>query len=144
MKLITRDADYAIRALCYILAQKKDCIAVTELVKELGIPRPFLRKVLQKLQNARLLKSRKGKSGGFFKTDATGQLSVAEVLEVFQGNLSLNQCSFKKRPCPYILRCGLRKRIIKLERRSIAELKQITLKSLLKQSPWIKQRQRGS
>ncbi|MCX5702041.1 MAG: hypothetical protein NTW64_03570 [Candidatus Omnitrophica bacterium] len=44
MKLITRDTDYAIRALCYIAKNKNEIISVRELVTKLKIPRPFLRK----------------------------------------------------------------------------------------------------
>ena len=56
MKLITRDTDYAIRALCFIARFKKKIVSVSELVKVLKIPRPFLRKILQTLNKKRILK----------------------------------------------------------------------------------------
>jgi len=46
MKLITREIDYAIRALIYLADNGEKTIPVTELVEELGITRPFLRKIM--------------------------------------------------------------------------------------------------
>ena len=57
MKLITRDTDYAIRALSCIAADKEKVYTVTELTKSLDVPRPFLRKILQILNHKGLLKS---------------------------------------------------------------------------------------
>ena len=64
MKLITRDTDYAIRALCCIAKRKETIISVDKLVKQLRIPRPFSRKILQTLNKRKILRSYKGTSGG--------------------------------------------------------------------------------
>ena len=64
MKLITKDTDYALKALCYIAKSSKEIISVKELVKCLDVPNPFLRKVLQVLNRHKLLRSYKGKGGG--------------------------------------------------------------------------------
>ncbi|MBU2258562.1 MAG: Rrf2 family transcriptional regulator, partial [Candidatus Omnitrophica bacterium] len=68
MKLITRDTDYALRALCFIAKNKDKVTPAPELVAKLKIPRPFLRKILQSLDKNGLLKSYKGKGGGFVMT----------------------------------------------------------------------------
>ena len=49
MKLITRDTDYAIRALCCIAGSGKKELSVRDLTDRLAMQRPFLRKILQKL-----------------------------------------------------------------------------------------------
>ena len=41
MKLITRDTDYAVRAIAFIAESEKEMVSTDELVKELKIPRPF-------------------------------------------------------------------------------------------------------
>ena len=63
MKLITRDTDYALRAICYIAKQEK-IVSVNELVKVLGVPRPFMRKILQRLSQEKILVSYKGEGRG--------------------------------------------------------------------------------
>ena len=64
MKLITRNTDYALRALCYI-SKNKNIVTVNELVKKLKVPRSFMRKILQRLNKRRILVSFKGQGGGF-------------------------------------------------------------------------------
>lgn len=131
MKLITRDTDYSIRALCYI-APRKRIIAVSELVKALRIPRPFLRKILQTLNKEGLLISSKGQGGGFRITSSADKIRILELIEIFQGKLTLNECFFRKMICPNKSKCRMKKKLDAIEKYVINELKSITLKELLK------------
>jgi len=131
MKLITRDTDYAIRAICFIAKCEKEIVPVSELNRNLRIPRPFLRKILQILNKKRLLRSYKGKGGGFMLALAPSKIFLADLIEIFQGSLKLNECIFKKRICPDIRTCKLKKRIDTLQKHVISELRDITLASLL-------------
>ncbi|MFC1645983.1 RrF2 family transcriptional regulator, partial [Candidatus Omnitrophota bacterium] len=132
MKLITRDTDYAVRALCYITKQKKNIVSVTELVRKLRIPRPFLRKILQVLNAKGILESHKGKGGGFVLTRAPKNISLVDLIETFQGSFRLNECFFKKIICPHRKGCSLKKAIDIIERRVITDLKSISIASLIK------------
>lgn len=131
MKLITRDTDYAIRALCFIAKCEKEIVPVSELNRNLRIPGPFLRKILQVLNKKRLLRSYKGKGGGFMLALAPNKIFLADLIEIFQGSLKLNECIFKKRICPDIKICKLKKRIDAIQKYVISELRDITLASLL-------------
>ena len=132
MKLITRDTDYAIRALCYIAKSKVDIVSVVSLVKELKIPRPFLRKILQILNKKRILKSYKGQGGGFSLAVAPNKIFLVDLINIFQGRLKLNECIFKKSICPNIKTCKLKKKIDAIEKYVISQLKDITISFLLK------------
>ena len=131
MKLITRDTDYAIRALAFIAKQKQEIIPVSQLVKCLKIPRPFLRKILQILNKQGLLSSHKGQGGGFRLLISPHRIFLLDLMEIFQGPVKLNECIFKKRVCPNIKTCKLKKKIDSIQRYVIAELKDIRLASLL-------------
>jgi len=131
MKLITRDTDYAVRALCFIAKCEKEIVPVSELNRNLRIPGPFLRKILQILNKKGLLRSYKGKGGGFMLALAPGKIFLADLIEIFQGSLRLNECIFKKRICPDIKTCKLKKRIDTIQKYVISELKDIALASLL-------------
>jgi Rrf2 family protein len=132
MKLITRDTDYAIRALCFIAGLKKEIVSVSELVKELKIPRPFLRKILQILNKKGILKSYKGKGGGFLLSVSANKIFLLDLIEIFQGPLRINECLLKKIKCPNIKNCVFRKKITEIEKYVIKELKPITIGFLLK------------
>jgi Rrf2 family iron-sulfur cluster assembly transcriptional regulator len=116
MKLVTRNTDYAIRALCCMAHNKKKIV---------------LRKILQALHKNNILISMKGQGGGFELTPKTDKISILKLIEIFQGPFRLNECIFKGLRCPNIIKCRLNKKIGKIERRVRAELKSITLADLL-------------
>jgi Rrf2 family protein len=132
VKLITRDTDYALRALCFIARDKKGVIPVTELVAKLKIPRPFLRKILQVLNREGILDSHKGQGGGFTLARPAEKIRLVDLMKVFQGKFQLNECLFKKVICPNIRQCALRKKLDGIESYIIKELKPITIASLLR------------
>lgn len=131
MKLISRNTDYGIRAVCYMARKKDSTITVTELVKELGIPRPFMRKILQALSKAGVLESHKGIGGGFRLSKKPQNIYLIDLMKVFQGRLSLNECFFKKEICPNRKSCYLKKKIDSIEKSVYEQLKPITVKSIL-------------
>ena len=132
MKLLSRNADYAVRALCYIANEKKRVVSATELVRELKIPRPFLRKILQTLNRKRILESHKGIGGGFKLAKRSGSISLIELIEAFQGPFRVDECFFKKEACPNKISCPLKKKIDAIEDRVYKELRNINIESIMK------------
>lgn len=131
MKLITRDTDYAVRALIFITKQKEKIVSVSDLVKELKIPKPFLRKILQILNKHEILNSYKGKGGGFVLARSPKKIFLIGLMRIFQGSLKFNECFLKKKICPNIRKCILRKKIDRIEKYAINQLNSITINSLL-------------
>lgn len=131
MKLITRDTDYAVRALVFISKAKEGKVSVSQLVKELKMPRPFLRKILQILHKKRILKAAKGYGGGFRLAKRADEIYLLDLMKIFQRKLRINQCIFKKKICPDIKRCKLKKKIDRIQDYVISELKTITIRDIL-------------
>ena len=131
MKLITRNTDYAIRAVCHIAKSKENIVSAADLVKALRIPRPFLRKILQKLTKDGVLRSYKGLGGGFCLNAAPDKLRLVKIMEAFQGPVRINECFFKKDICPNRRSCGLKRRIDRIGQHVSSELKGITIKNLI-------------
>lgn len=130
MKLITRDTDYALSAICFIAKRKGAIVSVSELVKELKMPRPFLRKLLQALNKKGILKSYRGQRGGFTLARSTQKIYLVDLIEIFQGPFKLNECFFKKIRCPNTKTCALKRKIEIIENYVVSELKSITIASL--------------
>jgi Rrf2 family protein len=85
MKL-TRASSYALHALVYIVAHKRDRPIPSHLVaKERGIPERFLLKVLKPLVSARVLMSVKGPNGGYRLARPASAVSLLEVIEAVDG-----------------------------------------------------------
>jgi Rrf2 family cysteine metabolism transcriptional repressor len=132
MSLINRNTDNATRAICFMAKNNRKRTSVVDLVRELRIPRPFLRKILQILNKKGILKSYKGKDGGFLLVDPPDKIFLIDLMNIFQGKLKLNDCLFKKRICPNIKTCSLREKLGEIEEYVVSELESINIASLLK------------
>ena len=131
VKLITRNTDYAMRALCYIAKQKGESVSAAEMVAELKIPRPFLRKILQSLSSEGLLRSSKGQGGGFSLAHPRDKILLTDLIRIFQNTIQLNECMFKKKICPNRNTCMLKKEIDAIEQEVFKRLRGITIASLV-------------
>ena len=134
LKLINRDTDYAVKALIFIAKKSPDLTSASELTERLGIPRPFLRKILQLLNKKGILSSSKGRGGGFHLALSPEQIALTNLIRIFQGPVKLNDCIFRRNVCPDIKTCALKKKIDALEDHFISELQSITIASLLENS----------
>jgi len=132
MKLITRDTDYAIRALCYIMKGGHKVVSSAEMVSKLHIPRPFLRKILQVLNKKGILGSTKGLGGGFEASVPPDRIFLVDLMEIFQGPFSLNECLLRNLACPHKKNCSLKKKIDAIEQYVISQLRSIRIADLLK------------
>jgi Rrf2 family protein len=132
MKLITRDTDYAVRALSCIAGSGDKVFTVDDLSEKLSMPRPYLRKILQILNRKGILKSFKGRGGGFSLVVDPRKISIFDLMEIFQGSFQLSEHLFKGEKCPMIRACKLKKKLDLVERVIIKELKFFTIESMLK------------
>ncbi len=134
MKLITRDTDYAIRAIGCIANSKEDVVDVGFLSKNLKVPRPFLRKILQILTKKGILNSLKGRGGGFSLNVDPKKITVLNLIEIFQGPFQLNEHKFRGKRCHNVNLCDLKKKLDKIERHVVKDLKAIDMTIWMKQS----------
>lgn len=130
MKLITKKTDYAIRAFCY-MAKEGKIVPVTELVENLKIPRPFLRGILQELEKKKLVKSFKGRGGGFKLSNPPDKIFLTQLIKIFQGPIKLTECIIKKKVCPDVTTCLVKKKMEHISKYIKSELEPITIASLL-------------
>ncbi|MBF0478060.1 MAG: Rrf2 family transcriptional regulator [Candidatus Omnitrophica bacterium] len=131
MKLINKNTDYAVQAIYYIAQKSPDIVSTVEVEEKLGLPRPFIRKILQILTKAEILSSSKGNKGGFTISRPLSDIYLLDLMQLFQGRIAFTDCSFQKKVCPNAGHCPLRRRIKTIEETVINELKGVTLKELL-------------
>ncbi len=131
MKLITKKTDYALRALSF-MAQKNSIVSVNKMATDLMIPKPFLRSILQELEKTKIVKSIKGKGGGFDLAKASEKIFLTELIAIFQGPIKLHECLIRKSTCPDVKECLLKEKIEKIRKYVVAELESITINSIIK------------
>lgn len=88
MKLTAR-SEYALLALVY-LARHNDgvYISIDTIAKAQGIPPKFLEQLMLALKRAHFLRSTKGQHGGYTLAKQPDQISLAEVIRLFDGALA--------------------------------------------------------
>ncbi|MEI7846800.1 MAG: Rrf2 family transcriptional regulator [Chloroflexota bacterium] len=88
MKLTTR-SEYGLLALVYLARQPKDeFISIDTIARAQGIPPKFLEQLMLALKRAHFLRSSKGQHGGYTLAKAPNQISLAEVIRLFDGALA--------------------------------------------------------
>ena len=131
MKLLTKDTDYAVRAIVNLARHREGYRSSRTIAGEEGIPLQFLRRILQKLTRAGLVQSREGVSGGVKLNAAPRDIRVSDVIRIFQGDIELSECMFRKRLCSHRATCVLRSRIKTIEEMVRSEFDRVTIATLV-------------
>ena len=106
---ITRQADYALRAMLYLAQLEPSQRAATSQIAIVQkIPPSFLAKIISQLSIAGLIHTSRGARGGVSMARPPESISVLEVVEAIDGPLTLNECSYEKDACPFGDNCPLR------------------------------------
>ena len=132
MKLLTKDTDYAVRAVMYLARNKEGFKSSREIAGAEGIPLQFLRRIMQKLAKAGLVTSREGVSGGVKLKAGPEDIRVSDIINIFQGDIELSDCMFRRQLCANRATCVLRKRIKSIEAMVSREFEKVTIARLIK------------
>jgi len=90
---ITRQADYAIRAVLYLAEIGPDEKASTsQIAAEKDIPLSFLAKIIAQLSVAGLLQTMRGARGGVTLARPAEEINLLEVVEAIDGPILINEC----------------------------------------------------
>ena len=106
---ITRQADYALRAMLYLAQLEPTQRAATSQIADIQrIPPSFLAKIISQLSIAGLIHTSRGARGGVSLARPPEAISVLEVVEAIDGPIALNECSQTPGVCPFGDACPLR------------------------------------
>ena len=130
MQLLTKESDYAIRALITIASATSSSSKASEIAREEGISWLFLRRLLQRLAVVGILTSQKGRSGGFSLARPPEKINLVDVITAFQGKVELSECLVRGKPCCRRPHCPVRKKLKALEKTIRDELAGISIAML--------------
>jgi len=106
---ITRQADYAMRAVAYLANLGTDRRAATsQIAEDQQIPPSFLAKIVSQLSVAGLLQTSRGARGGVSLARSPDEISFLEVVEAIDGPILLNECVADGSACTFGETCTLR------------------------------------
>ena len=105
---ITQEADYAIRITC-LLAEKKasaekkgegaPITGAQDISDQTYVPHRFTLSILRRLVMSGIVRSYKGKSGGYTLARDEGDISLRDIIEAIDGPVYINKCLDSEHVC---------------------------------------------
>jgi Rrf2 family protein len=94
------------------------------------VPYQLACKLMQKLNNAKLVTSCMGPKGGFVLGAEPSKISLLEVVEAIQGPISINRCISDEKACSRNIICTVRQKLADIQESMTEGLAAITLEEL--------------
>jgi len=106
MFTIGRHTDYAARIVLHLACLKPGTrVTAREIAAKRLIPPAFIRRIISRLSTAGLLTTTRGSGGGITLAREASQITLRDVVEAFEGPLSLNGCVAEPADCPLSVTC---------------------------------------
>ena len=104
---LSRSSQYAIRALAYLAEREPGQLSpVRQVAARVGIPLPFLNKIISRLSQQGMITTRRGPNGGAMLACPPDRLTIGDVVTALDGPLCTDQCYLglhecsEAHPCP--------------------------------------------
>jgi len=116
--MLSHKARYALRALVELARKDGAQMTASDLSAAADAPRKFLEAILLEMSRRGLIRSRRGKFGGYVLARPADSITFAEVIRVIDGPLALAPCvsrtAFRKcDDCPDLATCSLREALLR-------------------------------
>jgi len=132
---VTRQADYAIRAVYYLAMIGNDKRASTsEIARQQHIPPSFLAKIISQLSVAGLLHTSRGARGGVTLALDPAEITMLDVVEAIDGPIMLNECVMNSHGCTFGQDCPMRAMWCELQDEFVTRLKNNTFADFVKRA----------
>ena len=132
---ITRQADYAVRAVLHLARlEPTQRAATSQVAQEQRIPPSFLAKIISQLSIAGLLHTSRGARGGVTLARDPKEISLLEVIEAIDGPILLNECVSDNGTCTFDEECPLRPVWCEAQEELVGRLRGTNFQQLLEQS----------
>lgn len=129
---ITRQADYAVRAVLHLAKLKNgERAATSSVAQEQHIPASFLAKIISQLSIAGLLHTSRGARGGVTLARDPRDISLLEVVEAIDGPIQLHVCVAQGGVCAFEAHCPIRSVWCELQDELVAHLRRTDFAQLL-------------
>lgn len=136
--MLSKKTKYAIKALVHLAKEyEKGPILISTIAEKERIPQKFLEAILLDMRKAGILNSKKGKGGGYYLLKKPEDVSMADVMRLFDGPIALLPCvsyKFYERceECIDEETCGIRSIFYEVRNETVRLLKAGTLSDILR------------
>ncbi len=136
MSLLSKSAEYALRASIYIVAasQYGHKCGLKEIAEAIDSPLFFTAKILQELTRKKLISSAKGPNGGFYVDPAAPNISMRDLVEAIDGPDLFVSCGLGMKHCSDDDPCPLHDQYKPIRSQIVAMLQQTTIQNLARRA----------
>jgi Rrf2 family protein len=132
---ITRQADYAVRAVIHLARLGPGGRAATgQIARAESIPPTFLAKIVSQLSASGIVRATRGARGGVMLAHPADELNMLEIIEAIDGPVMLNECVSNPEICPQSDDCVVRTVWGEAQADLVARLKRTTIAQLQAQN----------
>lgn len=138
---ISRRTDYATRAILVLaISGSEEALKIGELADRCVVPKSVLEQILPIMRNAGLVRSERGRSGGYRLNRSPEDITLERVVRLFEGQLAPIACATRHEPepCPMTVGCSLRTVWQQVRDATIGILENVTFADLARHAsgPW--------
>lgn len=115
--MFNKETEYALRSLIFIQVKnmKGRRPGIIEIAGEIDAPQFFIAKILQRLVKIGILKSQKGKGGGFYFDPDKPDVQLKEIIIASEGDKIYNGCGLGLRHCDENNPCPIHSQYVQIK-----------------------------
>ena len=129
---VSKLTDYAVIIVAFFSKFPGVIFQTREIAVNTKISKPTVSKILKQLTNNGLLVSHRGASGGYVLSISPLVISIADVIQIMEGPVSITECNLKEHHCFNDDNCSTKFVWQIINKKIMQTLNQIKFKSLLK------------
>jgi Rrf2 family protein len=104
--ILSRTSEYALQALIYLAVQPEgESVLNRDVARYLGVPAPYLAKILKEFARRGMIVSHKGRGGGYAINRSALELSIRSVVELTEGRDVFEGCLLGLKVCADATAC---------------------------------------
>ena len=126
---LTKECDYGIRIIRALVDGTKK--TVEDIALEQNIPKKYAYKIIKKLDRAELVRSVRGRGGGYRLSKPLNSFSVADIIATIDTNRYINDCLQDDSECPFKhdpeKPCTVHQELMRIQEMVISQLSALTM-----------------
>ena len=134
---INRQTDYAVRVVLALAKRGEGArLSSPDIQKEMLIPKSFMSRIVAQLAREGLINAFPGRDGGLSLPRPASQISLKDVVDVFEGPILLSECMQVKGEddCPFQSNCPVRSKWGRVQVAMLREMASITFEDLVNEA----------
>lgn len=91
---ISKKSQYGLRAMVCLAkhSKKNEILSLRQIAKKENIPFDFLEKIMGKIEQAGLVRAKKGVAGGYYLSKKPNKITPAEIIKALEEEVALVNC----------------------------------------------------